>query len=55
MKAIVALDEKTAFKNYVKSIEKGILKILSKMGISTISSYRGAQIFEALGLHEEVD
>jgi len=50
----LSVDEKTALKNYVKSIEKGILKILSKMGISTIRSYRGAQIFEVLGLHEEV-
>ena len=50
----VKLDEKTAVKNYIKAVEKGILKVLSKMGISTIRSYRGAQIFEALGLHEEV-
>ncbi|MBI5699404.1 glutamate synthase large subunit [Candidatus Saganbacteria bacterium] len=40
--------------NYRHAVEKGILKILSKMGISTLNSYRGAQIFEALGLHEEV-
>jgi len=43
-----------AIENYIKSIEKGIKKILSKMGISTLQSYRGAQIFEALGLSEEV-
>ncbi len=43
-----------AIKNYRKAINKGILKILSKMGISTLQSYRGAQIFEALGVHEEV-
>lgn len=36
--------------NYIKALEKGILKVLSKMGISTLQSYRGAQIFEALGL-----
>jgi glutamate synthase domain-containing protein 2/glutamate synthase domain-containing protein 1/glutamate synthase domain-containing protein 3 len=48
------LDVATALKNYRKSVEKGILKILSKMGISTLQSYRGAQIFEALGLNEEV-
>ncbi|MFQ5952445.1 MAG: glutamate synthase central domain-containing protein, partial [Candidatus Omnitrophota bacterium] len=48
------LDFKTALKNYKKAVEKGILKILSKMGISTLRSYRGAQIFEALGLNEEV-
>ncbi|MDD5644738.1 MAG: glutamate synthase large subunit [bacterium] len=40
--------------NYVKAINKGILKILSKMGISTLRSYRGAQIFEALGLADDV-
>lgn len=40
--------------NYRKAIEKGILKVLSKMGISTLQSYKGAQIFEALGLHNEV-
>jgi glutamate synthase (NADPH) large chain len=40
--------------NYRKALNKGILKILSKMGISTLRSYRGAQIFEALGLHPEV-
>ena len=43
------LDEKSAINNYRKAIEKGIKKILSKMGISTLNSYRGAQIFEALG------
>ncbi|MBD3272445.1 MAG: glutamate synthase large subunit, partial [Elusimicrobia bacterium] len=43
-----------AQKNYIKAVEKGIKKILSKMGISTIQSYRGAQIFEALGLNHEV-
>jgi len=39
-----------AIKNYKKAVEQGILKIMSKMGISTVSSYRGAQIFEAIGL-----
>lgn len=43
-----------ALKNYIKACEKGILKILSKMGISTLQSYRGAQIFEAIGLNNEV-
>ena len=42
------------FKNYRKGITKGLLKILSKMGISTIASYRGAQLFEAIGLSEEI-
>ncbi len=44
----------TAFKNYRKSLDDGILKIMSKMGISTLSSYRGAQIFEAIGVHPTV-
>jgi glutamate synthase (NADPH) large chain len=48
------IDREAAIKNYVKAVNKGILKILSKMGISTLQSYRGAQIFEALGLNEEV-
>lgn len=43
-----------AARNYRKGINKGLLKILSKMGISTIASYRGAQLFEAVGLHNEV-
>jgi len=43
-----------AYKNYRKGIEKGLLKILSKMGISTVASYRGAQLFEAIGLSDEV-
>ncbi|PYO38112.1 MAG: glutamate synthase subunit alpha, partial [Candidatus Rokuibacteriota bacterium] len=47
------LDHKTALKNYIKALDKGILKVISKMGISTIHSYRGAQIFEAIGLNRE--
>ena len=43
-----------AIKHYLKAVNKGILKILSKMGISTLQSYRGAQIFEALGVDNEV-
>ncbi|MFA5631853.1 MAG: glutamate synthase large subunit [Porticoccaceae bacterium] len=43
-----------ALKNYRKSINKGLLKILSKMGISTIASYRGAMLFEAVGLADDV-
>ncbi len=42
------------FKHYRKGISKGLLKILSKMGISTVASYRGAQLFEAVGLSDEV-
>ncbi len=48
------LEHKTAVKNYVKSISKGVLKVMSKMGISTIQSYHGAQIFEAIGLDKKV-
>ena len=44
----------TAEKNFIKAIDKGLLKIMSKMGISTIQGYRGAQIFEAVGLGQEV-
>ena len=42
-----------AVKNYVKANEKGLLKVMSKMGISTVQSYRGAQIFEAVGLNQD--
>ncbi len=48
------IDEKTAIKNFVKSVNKGVIKICSKMGISTIRSYLGAQIFEAIGINEEI-
>ena len=47
-------DLDVAFKNYRKAINKGLLKILSKMGISTIASYRGSQLFEIVGLSSEV-
>ncbi len=47
-------DAKHAVKNYIKSINKGVLKVMSKMGISTAQSYCGAQIFEAIGLGKEV-
>ncbi|MCH9010240.1 MAG: glutamate synthase large subunit, partial [Chloroflexi bacterium] len=49
-----SVDFETAEKNFVKAADKGILKIMSKMGISTIQSYRGAQIFEAVGLNSEL-
>jgi glutamate synthase domain-containing protein 2/glutamate synthase domain-containing protein 1/glutamate synthase domain-containing protein 3 len=49
----VNLNLDKALKNYIKAVQKGILKILSKMGISTLQSYRGAQIFEAVGLHPD--
>ncbi len=50
----IQIDYHTAEKNYIKSIDKGLLKIMSKMGISTICSYRGAQLFEAVGLNSSV-
>ena len=46
------LTERKAVKNYVKAAGKGILKVMSKMGISTVASYTGAQIFEAVGLEK---
>jgi glutamate synthase domain-containing protein 2/glutamate synthase domain-containing protein 1/glutamate synthase domain-containing protein 3 len=48
------LDYKTVKKNYVKAVSKGLFKIFSKMGISTLQSYCGAQIFEAIGLDSEI-
>ena len=48
------MDLETALYHYTKAVNKGILKILSKMGISTLQSYRGAQIFEAIGLNQDV-
>jgi glutamate synthase (NADPH/NADH) large chain len=48
------LDIKTLLKNYVKSINDGLLKIFSKMGISTLQSYHGSQVFEILGLNQSV-
>jgi len=47
---LAGLDPRTAIRNYVKALGKGVLKIMSKMGISTVSSYCGAQVFEAVGL-----
>jgi len=44
----------TALKNYKKAINKGLLKVFSKMGISTLQSYRGAQVFEAIGLDKQL-
>jgi len=50
----IQLDYQKAESNYINSINKGILKIMSKMGISTLRSYRSSQIFEALGIHKDV-
>jgi glutamate synthase (NADPH) large chain len=48
------MDPKVAVKNYIKAAGKGVLKVMSKMGISTVASYRGAQVFEAIGLSQEL-
>lgn len=53
-KGEVQMNYETAEKNYIKAVCKGLYKIMSKMGISTIRSYRGAKIFEAVGLSEEL-
>ena len=48
------MDPKKAVRNYIKACGKGVLKVMSKMGVSTVASYTGAQIFEAIGLGEEL-
>lgn len=50
----VKINTTTAMENYIKSVCKGIRKVMSKMGISTLRSYRGAQVFEAVGLNDKV-
>lgn len=50
----IQLDFDTAAKNYIKAVDKGLLKVMSKMGISTIPSYKGAQLFEAVGLSDDL-
>ncbi len=52
--AVSAKKERTAQQHYFKAVEKGLLKVFSKMGISTLQSYVGAQIFDCLGLSKEV-
>ena len=49
---LTGLDHKQAVKNYTRAVYKGVVKVMSKMGISTVQSYRGAQIFEAIGLND---
>ena len=51
---LVNLDHKTAIKKFIKAAIKGVVKTMAKMGISTVQSYRGAQIFEAVGLNSAV-
>jgi glutamate synthase (NADPH/NADH) large chain len=50
----ITVDPAKAAENYIHSVDKGLLKIMSKMGISTLRSYRSAQIFEAVGLDQTV-
>ncbi|MCU7242173.1 MAG: glutamate synthase large subunit [Microcystis aeruginosa WS75] len=51
---LVGVDHQAACKNYIKAATKGVIKVASKIGISTLQSYRGAQIFEAIGLNRSV-
>ena len=51
---ITGITPEVAVRNLVKALGKGVLKVMSKMGISTVASYRGAQVFEALGLSQEL-
>ncbi|MBB5077198.1 glutamate synthase large subunit [Nonomuraea endophytica] len=51
---VLAIDKRKAVRNLIKAYGKGVIKVMSKMGVSTVASYTGAQIFEALGLGAEV-
>jgi glutamate synthase domain-containing protein 2/glutamate synthase domain-containing protein 1/glutamate synthase domain-containing protein 3 len=51
---LTGVDHKAACKNYVKAATKGVVKVMSKMGISAVQSYHGAQVFEAVGLRQDV-
>jgi glutamate synthase (ferredoxin) len=51
---LTGLDHRKAVRNYIKALNKGILKVMAKMGISTLQSYCGAQIFEAIGLNRDL-
>lgn len=51
---ISGVSSEKAVRNYIKALGKGLLKVMSKMGVSTVASYRGAQIFEAIGLSQEL-
>ncbi|MEU9084935.1 glutamate synthase large subunit [Streptomyces sp. NPDC048357] len=50
---LTGLEPEQAIKNLIYALGKGVLKVMSKMGISTVASYRGAQVFEAVGLNED--
>lgn len=52
--AVPGVDQEHAVANLIKALGKGVLKVMSKMGISTVASYRGAQVFEAIGLSQEL-
>ena len=52
--AITEVTEEKAVANLIKALGKGVLKVMSKMGISTVASYRGAQVFEAIGLSQDL-
>ncbi len=54
LNGLAGVDPKVAIKNYIKAAGKGVLKVMSKMGISTVASYCGAQVFEAIGLSQEL-
>ncbi len=51
---LLNIDHKTACKNFVKAATKGVVKVMSKMGVSAVQSYHGAQLFEAVGLRQDV-
>ncbi|WP_099025676.1 glutamate synthase large subunit [Mycolicibacterium palauense] len=51
---LTGIETSTAVRNYLKALGKGVMKVMSKMGISTVASYTGAQVFEAIGLDKEV-
>jgi glutamate synthase (NADPH/NADH) large chain len=51
---VIGIDCKTAIAKYIKGLSKGVLKVMSKMGISTVASYTGAQVFQSFGLSEEL-
>ena len=53
-KGYLKVDAETAVKNLTRALSTGVLKIMAKMGVSTIMSYRGAQLFEAVGLNKDV-
>lgn len=53
-RGLINSSSRQVHRNYQQGIQKGLLKIMSKMGISALSSYRGAQLFEAIGLHHEI-